>query len=123
MLRPLLWATLIMVAPASQACRPSPEWIALSVEERVKRLYEEASLVAHIRIVRILPQDLEVTVIESFKGSKSFKTVGIDPTSCRVSLQEGEEAVVFLDEHRRPDLLNTVRGDDIRRGLTVLRKR
>ena len=82
MLKLVLWVALVLAAHTAHACRPSPEWMALPVEERVKRLYEEASFVAHIRIERVSSQDFQVSVIESFKGSKMLNAVGIDFTSC-----------------------------------------
>jgi hypothetical protein len=111
-----LWPSLVL------ACKPTPEWMALSSEERVKRLYNKATVVAHVRVLRSLQSDADVVVLESFKGPKSFGTIRADMTSCGGPLPAGSEFVLFSDDDRVASSLNTLSDNEASKALPLLRR-
>ena len=117
------------------ACKPSPEWTRLGIDEQMERLFGQSLVVAHVRVVEVLSKyprreydtgvergrAAKVEVVESFKGPADFSSVTSEMNSCGIDFWMGRELVIFSGE---PLVLNSIRtrvNQEIPRVLPILR--
>lgn len=89
----------LLVSPAL-ACKPSMEFLAFSIPQRAKWLYERANLVAHVRVTSVAAEPARPPValvepIEVYKGAR-LTSISTDMSTCGFELKEGQEFIAFL---------------------------
>ena len=105
-----------LVASAAAACSCASAFEFVADGELLKRAYDDAAFVVHLRVSRIVSGEVaEIEVIEDFKGGSSLKEIvrnTLPSSACgRGPFKVGEEGIFFIRESRTVGLCSN-RGRD-----------